>query len=257
MSAALTVLVTGASSGFGAEIARRFVRDGHRVIAAGRRVELLEALALELGGPSRVHVAPLDVRSRPATEAFVESLPEAWRAIDVLVNNAGLASGLEPAQSASLDSWDAMVDTNCKGLMYVTRAVLPGMVARNRGHVVNIGSTAGEFMYPGANVYGATKAFVYNFSLNLRADLLGTLVRVTDIEPGMASGTEFSTVRFRGDADKAAAVYANTLTPALSAADVADAVAYVTSRPGHVNINSIQLMPTCQAFGPLAVKRTT
>jgi 3-hydroxy acid dehydrogenase / malonic semialdehyde reductase len=256
MSAALTVLVTGASAGFGAEVCRRFVRDGHRVIAAGRRTELLEALAAELGGPSRVHVAPLDVRSRAATEGFVEGLPEGWRAIDVCVNNAGLAAGMEPAHAASLDDWDAMVDTNIKGLMYVTRAVLPGMVARNRGHVINVGSTAAEFPYPGGNVYGGTKAFVYQFSLNLRADLHGTLVRVTDIEPGMASGTEFSTVRFHGDAAKAAAVYANTLTPALSAADVADAVAWAATRPGHVNINSIQLMPTCQAFGPLAVKRT-
>jgi len=137
----------------------------------------------------------------------------------------------------------------------MTRALLPGMLARGRGHVVNIGSTAGEFPYPGGNVYGATKAFVYQFSLNLRADLLGSSVRVTDVEPGMSSGTEFSGVRFRGDAAKAAAVYAGTATPALSAEDVADAVAWVTSRPAHVNVNSVQLMPVCQAFGALAVKR--
>lgn len=169
--------------------------------------------------------------------------------------NAGLALGLEMAPAASLDDWDAMVDTNVKGLLYITRACLPGMVARNRGHIINIGSTAAEFPYPGGNVYGATKAFVYQFSLNLRADLLGTAVRVTDIEPGMCSGTEFSTVRFKGDAEKAAAVYANTATSALVADDIADAVAYVSSRPAHVNINSMQLMPVCQAFGPLAVKR--
>ena len=163
---------------------------------------------------------------------------------------------MEMAPAASLDDWDAMVDTNVKGLMYITRACLPGMVARNRGHIINIGSTAAEFAYPGGNVYGATKAFVYQFSLNLRADLLGSLVRVTDIEPGMCSGTEFSTVRFKGDSEKAAALYANTLTPSLSAADIADAVAYVASRPAHVNINSMQLMPVSQAFGPLPVKRT-
>jgi 3-hydroxy acid dehydrogenase/malonic semialdehyde reductase len=140
-------------------------------------------------------------------------------------------------------------------LMFVTRAVLPGMKQRNCGHVVNIGSTAAEWPYPGANVYGASKAFVRQFSLNLRADLLGSLVRVTDIEPGMCSGTEFSNVRFRGDDAKAAAVYANTLTPSLGAEDVADAVAWVASRPAHVNINLMQLMPVSQAFGPLAVKR--
>ena len=249
----MIALVTGATAGFGAEICRRFVRDGHRVIAAGRRAERLAALQAELG--ERCHVLPLDVRDRAATERLVESLPPAWREIDVLVNNAGLALGLEPADKAFLDDWEQMVDTNCKGLMYVTRACLPGMVARNRGHVINIGSTAGEFAYPGGNVYGATKAFVYHFSLNLRADLLGTLVRVTDVEPGMSSGTEFSSVRFKGDDAKAAAVYKDTLTPALSAADVADAVAYVAGLPRHVNVNSIQLMPVCQAFGPLAVKR--
>jgi len=251
----MIALVTGASAGFGDAICRRFVADGHRVIAAGRRAERLQALQAELGGPERCHVLPLDVRDRAATEAMVAGLPEAWREIDVCVNNAGLALGLEPADRADLADWDAMVDTNCKGLMYVTRACLPGMVARNRGHVINIGSTAGEFAYPGGNVYGATKAFVYQFSLNLRADLLGSLVRVTDVEPGMSSGTEFSTVRFHGDEAKARAVYKDTLTPALSAADVADAVAYVAGLPPHVNVNSIQLMPVCQAFGPLAVKR--
>jgi len=251
----MTALVTGATAGFGAEICRRFVADGHRVIAVGRRAERLAELQTELGGPAHVWTLPLDVRDRTATESFVAALPPAWAEIDVLVNNAGLALGLEPAPSAALDDWDTMIDTNCKGLVYMTRACLPGMVARNRGHIINIGSTAGEFPYPGGNVYGATKAFVYQFTLNLRADLLGSLVRVTDIEPGMCSGTEFSVVRFKGDEGKAAAVYKDTLTPALSAADVADAVAWVSSRPSHVNINSLQLMPVCQAFGPFAVKR--
>jgi 3-hydroxy acid dehydrogenase / malonic semialdehyde reductase len=253
----LISFVTGASSGFGAEICRRLVSDGHRVIAAGRRLERLVALQQELGGPETVHVLSIDVRDRAATEAMVSGLPETWRDIDVCVNNAGLALGLEPADKAQLDDWDQMVDTNVKGLMYVTRACLPGMMARNRGHIINIGSTAAEFPYPGGNVYGATKAFVYQFTLNLRADLVGSMVRVTDIEPGMSGGTEFSNVRFKGDDEKAAAVYKDTITSPLTAVDVADAVSYVASRPAHVNINSLQLMPVCQAFGPFNIKRKT
>jgi 3-hydroxy acid dehydrogenase/malonic semialdehyde reductase len=170
------------------------------------------------------------------------------------VNNAGLALGLGPAYEAQLDDWDTMVDTNVKGLLYVTHAVLPGMVARNRGHIVNLGSTAAQFPYPGGNVYGATKAFVYQLSLNLRADLLGTAVRVTDVEPGLVGGTDFSTIRFKGDRAKADALYEGT-TP-LSPEDIADTVHWVATRPAHVNINSVQLMPVCQAFAPLAVKRT-
>ena len=235
----MLVCVTGATAGFGAAIARRFVRDGHRVIATGRRVERLQALQAELGA-DRVHIAPLDVRDRAATEAFVAALPAGWEAVDVLVNNAGLALGLEGAAAANLDDWEAMIDTNCKGLAFMTRALLPGMIARARGHIVNIGSTAAEFPYPGGNCYGATKAFVYQFSLNLRADLAGTPVRVTDIEPGLSGGTEFSQVRFHGDEAKAAAVYKGA--DALTADDVADSVAWVCSRPPHVNINSLQLM---------------
>jgi len=247
----MIVLVTGASAGFGAAIVRRFARDGARVIAAARRRKRLDALCSELG--DAVLPLELDVRDRDAVVKAVVSLPPALAEIDVLVNNAGLAVGLEPAQAAQLDDWDAMVDTNVKGVMYVTRAVLPGMVARNRGHVVNLGSIAGEFPYPGGNVYGATKAFVHQFSLNLRADLLGTRIRVTDIEPGLAGGTEFSQVRFKGDVQKADAVYAGT-TP-LSADDVADAIHWVATRPPHVNVNALQMMPVSQAFGPLAVKR--
>ena len=247
-------LVTGATSGFGAAICRRVVSDGHRAIALGRRQDRLSSLQAELGAGS-LHTVMLDVRDRKATEGLVAGLPAGWTDIDVCVNNAGLALGLEMAPSADLDDWDAMVDTNVKGLMYVTRAVLPGMLARSAGHIVNIGSTAGEFPYPGGNVYGATKAFVYHLGLNLRADLLGSPLRVCTIEPGMCSGTEFSNVRFHGDDAKAASVYADTTTPCLSADDVADAVAWVTSLPAHVNINSMQLMPVCQAFGPLAVKR--
>lgn len=245
------VFVTGASAGFGAAIARRFVAEGHRVIAAARRTDRLDALRAELG--AAVLPVALDVTARAAIEAVIADLPADWAAIDVLVNNAGLALGLEPAQRASLEDWERMVDTNIKGLMTMTRTVLPGMVARGRGHVINIGSTAGEWPYPGGNTYGATKAFVRQFTLNLRADLVGTGVRATDIEPGLCGGTEFSTVRFHGDQAKADAVYAGTQP--LSADDVADAVHWVASRPAHVNINHLQLMPECQAIGPLAVKR--
>lgn len=247
----LTVLVTGASVGFGAAITRRFVAEGHRVIAAARRLDKLDALRAELG--SAVLPVALDVTDRKAIETLAASLPADWAAIDVLVNNAGLALGLEPAHQASLEDWELMVDTNIKGLMTMTRAFLPGMVARGRGHVINIGSTAGKWPYPGGNTYGATKAFVRQFTLNLRADLVGTGVRATDIEPGLCGGTEFSNVRFHGDDGKAASVYAGTVP--LSADDVADAVYWVASRPAHVNINHLQLMPECQAIGPLAVKR--
>jgi 3-hydroxy acid dehydrogenase/malonic semialdehyde reductase len=245
--------VTGATAGFGLAIARRFAADGWTIVAAGRRQDRLRALGEELG-PDRCHGVVLDVRDRAAVAAAVEALPAAVAGIDLLVNNAGLALGLAPAQEADLDDWDAMVDTNCKGLMYVTRAVLPGMVARNRGHVVNIGSTAGEFPYPGGNAYGATKAFVRHFSLNLRADLFGTAVRVTEIEPGLVGGTEFSAVRFKGDAEKAAAPYAGA--DALTPEDIADAVNWVASRPPRVNVNILQVMPVAQSFGPLRVHKS-
>ena len=247
----MIVFVTGASSGFGAEIARKFVHEGHVVIASARRRERLDALQAELG--ARFHTLVLDVRTRKGVQQAMDGLPDELRAIDLLVNNAGLALGLEPAQRASLDDWDEMVDTNIKGLYTMTRALLPGMVERNRGHIINLGSIAGHFPYPGGNVYGATKAFVYQFSLNLRADLLGTRVRVTDIDPGLCGGTEFSSVRFKGDDDKAGKVYEGT--EPLTAVDIADAVYWTASRPAHVNINAIQMMPVCQAFGPLAVAR--
>lgn len=244
-------LVTGATAGFGAAIGRRFALDGARVIAAGRRKDRLESFAREF--PGLVHPLVLDVRDREAVERALAGLPGEFSAIDVLVNNAGLALGLEPAQEAHLDDWERMVDTNVKGLMYCTRAVLPGMVERARGHVINIGSIAGSFPYPGGNVYGATKAFLRQFSLNLRADLVGTPVRVTDIAPGLAGGTEFSTVRFHGDDEKAQKVYEGT--EPLTADDVADAVHWAATRPAHVNINVMEIMPVVQAFGPFAVKR--
>jgi 3-hydroxy acid dehydrogenase/malonic semialdehyde reductase len=246
----LTLLVTGASSGFGRAITLRFVRDGHRVVAAARRRERLEQLRRELG--EAVLPLTLDVTEAAAVACLPECLPQGWRDIDVLVNNAGLALGLDPAPTARLEHWDTMVATNVVGLMHVTRALLPQMVARNRGHIVNLGSVAGTYPYPGGHVYGASKAFVRQFSLNLRADLVGTGVRVTELEPGLVGGSEFSNVRF-GDDAKAAAVYAGIqpLTPE----DIAEAVAWTVNLPPHVNINRIEMMPTCQASGPFAVKR--
>ena len=247
-----TVFVTGASAGFGAEIARRFIAAGAHVVLAARREDRLDQLVTELG--DHAHAVTLDVRDRAAIAAALAALPERFAEIDVLVNNAGLALGLEPAPRANLDDWEQMVDTNCKGLMTVTRAVLPGMVARRRGHVVNLGSIAGTYPYPGGNVYGATKAFVHQFSLNLRSDLHGTGVRVTCVEPGLVGGTEFSLVRFSGQAEKAAAVYANTQP--LTAGDVAEAVVWATAQPPHVNINVIELMPVVQSFAPFQIQRS-
>jgi 3-hydroxy acid dehydrogenase/malonic semialdehyde reductase len=244
-------LVTGATAGFGEACAEAFVRAGVLVIAAGRRKERLEALAARLG-KDKLHPLVLDVQDRAAVERAVARLPPALSAVEILVNNAGLALGLEPAHRASLDEWETMIATNCRGLVTMTRAVLPGMVERNRGHVVNVGSVAASYPYPGGNVYGATKAFVHQFTLNLRADLLGTGVRATAIEPGMAE-TEFSLVRFQGDAAKAAKVY-DGVKP-LSPQDVAEAILWSVSLPAHVNVNVIELMPTQQAFGPFAIHR--
>jgi 3-hydroxy acid dehydrogenase/malonic semialdehyde reductase len=250
----MIILVTGASSGFGAAITRRFAAEGHRIIAAGRREQRLAALRDEFGA-ARIHPVVVDVRDRAKVNAAIASLPADLTAIDLLVNNAGLALSLEPAQRVDPDDWEQMVDTNIKGLLYVTRAVLPGMVERRRGHIVNLGSVAATYPYPGGNVYGASKAFVRQFSLGLRADLLGTPVRVTDVEPGLVGGTEFSTVRFGGDAQRASKLYegADALTPE----DVAEAVHWVATLPPRVNINAIEMMPVTQAFGPLPVHRTS
>lgn len=246
-----TILITGATSGFGAACARRFAQDGAALILAGRRVERLDALKRELSSVA-VRTVELDVRDRAAVLRAVAELPADFAAVDVLVNNAGLAAGLEPADRADLDDWDVMIDTNIRGLVYVARAVLPGMVERDRGHIVNIGSVAGTYPYPGGNVYGATKAFVHQISLGLRADLVGKNIRVTSIEPGMAE-TEFSEVRFRGDRERAKGVYRGL--QALRPEDVADAVHWAATRPAHVNINRIEVMPVMQAFGPFAVSR--
>jgi 3-hydroxy acid dehydrogenase/malonic semialdehyde reductase len=247
----MTVLVTGATAGFGLAIVKKFAADGAKVIGTGRRASRLQDLAKELG--SEFLPLTFDVGKRAEAEHALSNLPADFKDVDVLVNNAGGALGLDMAQTANLDDWDAMIASNISGLVYCTRLLLPGMIERKRGHIINLGSIAGEFPYPGGNVYGAAKAFVHQFSNNLRADLLGTGLRVTDVAPGLSGGTEFSQVRFKGDEKKAAAVYEGTQP--LTADDVADAVHWVATRPAHVNINVVQMMPTCQAYGPLAVKR--
>ena len=244
------VFVTGASSGFGAAVTRRFAAAGARIVAAARRADRLKDLAAELG--PRLLPVTLDVRDRTAVNDTVAALPPDFAAVDVLVNNAGLALGLGPAQEADLDEWDQMIDTNCKGLVYCTRAILPGMVARRRGHVINLGSVAGTYPYPGGNVYAGTKAFVHQFSLDLRSDVHGTGVRVTCVEPGMAD-TEFSTVRFSGDKSKADAVYAG-MQP-MTADDIAESIYWAATMPQHVNVNVIELMATAQSFAPFQVAR--
>ncbi len=247
-----TILITGASSGFGKACARRFAQDCETLILAARRTDRLERLREELEDRSRVHVETLDVRLRKQVEDKLGNLPEGFSDVDVLVNNAGLALGLGRAHETDTDDWDTMVDVNIKGLMYCTRTVLPSMVKRNRGHIVNLGSVAGDWPYPGGNVYGSTKAFVKQFSRSLRADLLGTAIRVTNVEPGLAE-SEFSIVRFKGDEEKAKKVYEGVrpLTPE----DIAEIVHWTVNLPPHVNINRVEVMPVCQGWGPLAVSR--
>lgn len=243
-----TVLVTGATSGFGEASARRFLAHGHKVLALGRRVERLEALKASLPADQvkKLLTMVVDVCDSEKVDHLASSLPAEFSDVTVLVNNAGLALGLESAHQAFLSDWDRMIETNIKGLVHMTRAFLPGMVERQCGHVINVGSVAGNYPYPGGNVYGASKAFVQQFSLNLRADLIGTPVRVTCVEPGLSSGTEFSNVRFKGDDEKAGKVYSEV--QALSADDVAEAIYWSATLPSHVNINILELMPVQQAF---------
>ena len=246
----LTVLVTGATAGFGAATARRFAAAGSRVIATGRRADRLEALKGELG--ARCHTLNFDVTDRVATEKALAGLPADFARINVVVANAGGALGLEPAHKADLKDWEDMIQVNINGLLYTVRLTLPGMVDRDEGHVVLLGSVAGDYPYPGGNVYGGVKAFVKQFALNLRSDILGANVRVTNVEPGLAE-TEFSLVRFKGDKEKAAKVYEG-VTP-MTAEDIAEQIFFVCTLPRHVNINRIQSMATMQAFGPFAIKR--
>ncbi len=241
-----TILITGASSGIGAACARQLAEARTRLILTARRQERLEALAADLHRQygTQVWLLQLDVQQPQAVRTALEGLPQDWQTIDVLINNAGLSRGLDRQYEAPLQDWEEMIDTNLKGLLYLSRAVVPGMVARGRGHVVNLGSIAGRQTYPGGSVYCATKAAVKALSEGLKLDLLGTPVRVTNIEPGLVE-TEFSQVRFHGDGSRAKAVYEN-LTP-LTPEDVADAIYFALTRPPHVNISEILLMPTDQS----------
>lgn len=246
-----TIFITGATSGFGKATAKRFAEDGWKLIILGRREGRLEELAQTLSNAA-VHSICADLRNEMRLKSALAELPEDFRAIDVLLNNAGLALGLSSADTCDLADWDTMVDTNIKALTHCTRHLLPSMVARGSGHIINISSTAAQYPYPGGNVYGATKAFVSHFSKNLRADLLGTGIRVTNIEPGMAE-SEFSLVRFKGDESAAEQVYEGT--EPLKPEDIAEAIYWAVHQPTHVNINNIELMPVCQSWGPLAVQR--
>lgn len=246
-----TALITGATAGFGAAIARRFVADGWRIIVTGRRADRLAALAAELGGATVVHPLVFDIRDEAATRAALDSLPADFRDIDVLVNNAGLALGTGPIQASDLDQWKTMIDTNITGLVTITRLLIDTLIAR-RGLIVNLASVAANWPYPGGNVYGGTKAFVQQFSLGLRSDLSSKGVRVTSIEPGL-SESEFTLVRTGGDKDAYDRLYkgANPLQPE----DIAETIAWVAGLPPHVNINSLEIMPVSQSWAPFQVHR--
>ena len=249
------VLVTGATAGFGEATARRFLAHGHKVVAVGRRAERLETLKNSLPAEQQKKLLTMvvDVCDSAQVDALAAALPAEFSEVTVLVNNAGLALGLEPAHKAYLSDWDQMIDTNIKGLVHMSRAFLPGMVDRKHGHIINLGSVAANYPYPGGNVYGGTKAFVKQFSLNLRADLIGTPVRVTCIEPGMCAGTEFSNVRFKGDDARVEKVYSGV--QALSADDVAETIYWSATLPSHMNINVLEVMPVQQAFNPFHIHR--
>ena len=248
----MIALVTGASAGFGQAICRRLVAEGHQVIGAARRSEKLAQLQQELDF-APFFPLQMDVSDVKSVDQALENLPEAWQKIDILVNNAGLALGLDKAYEADMQDWLTMIQTNVVGLVYLTRQIIPQMVERDSGLIINLGSTAGTVPYPGANVYGASKAFVKQFSLNLRADLAGHHIRVTNIEPGLCEGTEFSTVRFKGDKQRSEKLYEGA--HAIQPVDIADTVAWIVGQPPHVNINRIELMPVSQTFGPQPVFR--
>lgn len=248
---AKTVLVTGATSGFGRSTVELFAKQGYKVIATGRRKERLKELQEQLKDYP-LHVAVLDVRDKDAVFSMVEGLPEDFKDIDILVNNAGLALGLEHAPQAHLEDWETMIDTNIKGLLYMTKAVLPVMVAKKSGYIFNIGSIAGNWPYEGGNVYGSTKSFVQQFSFNLRNDLKGTNIRVSNIEPGF-SKTEFSNVRFKGDDAKADSIYEG-MQP-LVGEDIANLIVTLAALPEHVNVNSLEVMPTAQTWAGFSIER--
>ena len=249
------VLITGASSGIGAAAALAFASQGARLLLAARRAGRLAEVATEAveRGAEAVHSIHLDVRHRHAVQSTIDELPEEWAEIEILVNNAGLSRGLDKLYMGKVEDWEEMIDTNFKGLLYVSRAVIPGMVVRGRGHVINLGSTAGELPYPGGSVYCATKAALRSISDALREDLLGTPVRVTSVDPG-AVETDFSLVRFRGDAARASKVYEGIVP--LTAEDVADAILWAATRPPHVNIARISMTPVDQANSLLFHRRS-
>jgi serine 3-dehydrogenase len=245
-----TAFITGATSGFGLATARRFVDAGWRVVATGRRADRLQELVGQLGA-KWVHAVAFDLRDGAATQTAIDALPEGFRNIDLLVNNAGLAQGTAPAQQASLDDWRTMIDTNITALVTLTHALLPNLIAR-RGAIVNVSSTAARYPYPGGNVYGGTKAFVSQFSMNLRSDLHGTGVRVTTIEPGMAE-TEFTLVRTHGDQAASDALYRGAQP--MTADDIADAIYWIATLPSHLNVSRIELMPVSQSYAGFQVHR--
>ena len=246
-----TVFITGATSGFGKAAVEMYANDGYKIVALGRRKERLEALQKEFS-KSDIYTIALDVRDKKAIFEAIENLPAEYKNIDILINSAGLALGLEHAPEANLEDWEVMIDTNIKGLIYITKAILPIMVKRKTGYIFNLGSTAGSWPYEGANVYGSTKAFVQQFSFNLRNDLRGTSIRVTNIEPGLAQ-TEFSNVRFKGDDAKADTVYKGVKP--LVAKDIANLIFTLSKLPEHVNVNSLEVMPTAQTWAGLFVDK--
>ena len=248
----MAILVTGASAGFGEAICRTLVGAGFSVIGAARRVEKLESLKLELG--SQFLPLEMDVSDTTKIDEALATVPESFGHIEGLVNNAGLALGLEPAFEADFGDWLTMIQTNVIGLTYLTRKILPQMMERNSGYVINLGSIAGTYPYPGGNVYGATKAYVRQFSLNLRADLAGSNVRVTNIEPGLCGDTEFSNVRFKGDDARAAGIYERV--EYIRPQDIADTVLWLLQRPAHMNVNAIEIMPVSQTFSAHKVHRS-
>ncbi|WP_394994150.1 SDR family NAD(P)-dependent oxidoreductase [uncultured Helicobacter sp.] len=249
----MVILITGASVGFGAASARKFVANGHKVILLARRLEKLEELQKELGGEENAQIIACDVCDTVRIESALANLAQDFKQIDVLLNNAGLALGLQSADEANIADWEEMIQTNVLALVRLTRLLLPQMVARKKGHIINIGSIAGRYPYPGGNVYGATKAFVRQFSLNLRADLYDKHIRVSNIEPGLSGGSEFSLVRFKGDEKLANAVYEGTKP--LLPEDIAEAIFWVATLPSHINVNTIELMPTIQAPAALNVHK--
>lgn len=247
----MTVLITGASAGFGEAACKLFVQNGYRVIGAARRMDKLSALKDELG--ENFLPLQMDMTDKNSINNALSQIPEKWQEIELLVNNAGLALGLEPAYKCDFADWEQMIATNVLGLSYLTRQILPKMVERKKGHIINIGSIAGTYPYPGGNVYGATKAFVKQFSRNLRADLAGTRVRVSNIEPGLCGDTEFSNVRFKWDNEKAAQVYENV--EFVKPEDIAEIILWVFRQPEYVNINSIEVMPVAQSYAALSIYR--